>query len=478
MALTLSRPGPEPAAATPKGFPILILLERDEYVRNFITSGAFDRVLAGGEAVICTSDAVKAMSAALPESVLGGSYRRSIRNEGLIHHFFQVSMRALRKRSATLDVKTRVGWPGKQRLSLLCGYTLLSLPPFYGLLKGRMAGLFEIDPALEELVRRHAPGLVVFPLTGVEGTAPALVKLSRKYGFKTLFLQNGWDNLSSKGVFPLLPDYLGVWGPQSLMDAVSIQGMPDHRLFTLGSAKYEDYLRRTNAEHSPFSHPYVLFAGSFTPCDEVAPLRVLEEVLDERGETGLKVVYRPHPWRGEKHHASEVFRPQEFRHVVLDPQVAAEYLKQVNAGDDAPFFPTNYPPLDYYPSLLNHARFVVSPMSSMVLEAALYDVPAIVLAHRDDTHLISPHLQARYRHFEGGEEVPGWFYIRDLEALRTRFRQALRDLAGEGPEQRGFRPALSTAVRHYLFRDGRSYAEHLGDAVEVIRARARQERMV
>ena len=112
------------------------------------------------------------------------------------------------------------------------------------------------------------PKLAIFPITGVESTGYELIELSRRHDFRTLFLVNGWDNLSSKTVFGALPDYMGLWGQQSLEDAVTIHGLTVDRGFLLGCARYEPYFGDRDQAEAPFPFRYAVFAGSTTACDE------------------------------------------------------------------------------------------------------------------------------------------------------------------------------------------------------------------
>ena len=450
-------------------FRILAFIEHDFFVRNFVTSGAFDLLIGYKDFGFCVSEITSKLRSSIPAEKLVGMYKRSSRNMDLVFHFFQISMRALRSKSTTFDIKAKANWPGHQRLIVYGVYNLLSLPIFFRLGKKVLLKLFENNYDVEKIVQEYKPDLVIFPFTGVEGTGVELVSLSRKYGFKTFFLVNGWDNLSSKGILPYLPDYLGVWGPQPLVDAVNIQGMPAHRVFMLGCARYEHYLKRDNAELRLFPHNYILFAGAATASDEVTPLRILESVLEELSLHDVKIVYRPHPGRDEKHRGFEIFEPEKYRHVILDPQIADYYLATTQRNSES-LSGQCLPELKYYSSLVNNAIFIISPMSSMILEAALFDVPALVLAHDDGCSLIPPHLQAKFRHFDGADEVPGWFFVRKLDELKQSFKMLLERFKTETPLNREFRPVLSSAVKRYLFHDGRSYAQRLEEAARVILA--------
>lgn len=445
-------------------FRVLAFIENDMYVRNFVTSGALDLLMQAEGFGICVSKMVRRLRSSIPADRIRGVYEWNQNNLDLVYQLNKVSTLALREKSSTLDIKAEACLFGEYTPDEM----VLASARDFGMTRGFFVRRLKDNPSLERIVAQYRPHLAVFPITGVEATGAELVSLSRRHGFRTLFLVNGWDNLCSKGVFPLLPDYLGAWGPQSLVDAVDIQGMRPHRIFLLGCARYEDYFRPGVADQSPFPHKYILFAGATTPCDELTPLRHCEEVLEETGVSDVKVVYRPHPWR-EKRKCFDLFEPEKYQHVMLDPQIAADYFKE-KRQDTESVSSQNFPALGYYPSLVNHALFVISPMSSMTLEAALFDVPALVLAHDDGYHPIPPHLQAEYHHFEGADEMPGWFFVRELAELKARFRSLVERFRDESPSKREFRPALSLATARYLYQDEKSYAQRLYEATQVIRA--------
>jgi hypothetical protein len=443
---------------------VLAFIENDMYVRNFVTSGAFDRLMKEREFRVCLSEIAQQLSHTIPAEKTAGIYQRNGDNVGLTYQFNKVSMLALRDRSSTFDIKVRKAWMGEYSLD----ERLIASTKDLAMMREFFVRQYRPNGSLEAVIARERPQIVLFPVTGVEATGTELILLSRKYGFRTFFLVNGWDNLSSKGAFPILPDYMGLWGLQSVTDAVNIHGMPEHRLIMLGCARYEDYFRKENAEKRIFPFPYILFAGATTPCDEIAPLAIADAIIEEAGLHDIKIVYRPHPWR-EKRKCFDLFEPEKYRHVILDPQVEADYYGEKQKGTES-VSSQNFPKLQYYPSLVNHALFTISPMSSMTLESALFDVPALIIAHDDGVHPIPPNLQLQYRHFQGAEEIPGWFVAHDMEGFRTLFGNLLRMFQDESPARRSYRPYLSQSVLKYLHHDGRTYAERLYDATLMILA--------
>jgi len=446
---------------------ILIVLENDLYVRNFVTSGAFDALFDSGDVGVVTSEAVVKMADSIPTERLLGSFQRSA-NSNLVFAYNKLSIRALRRRSTTFDIKVRTEVPfGTYDIR----HKIASTPLIFDLLTKRMMRRrFQPNKSLLAIVQSLRPELVIFPFTGVEASGYELVRMGPRFGFRTLFLVNGWDNLSSKGIMPFRPDFIGVWGPQSAEDAKRIQGMPPDRVLLMGCARYEGFAAPEIGREPPFEFPYVLFAGSTTACEEIGPLQEFDRALTASGRSDLKIVYRPHPQR-ERRLCEDVFRPEEFRNVVIDPQVAEGYFgakerKTENTSSQ------QYPALTYYPGLLRHARFVVSPMSSMTLEAALFDVPAMILAYDDGYHPIPGNLQASYRHFEGADTVPGWFFARSKSELRASFESMVERTRREHAGDRAFRPALSDAMRRYLHTDEIGYSRRLENAArEILNAR-------
>ena len=107
-------------------------------------------------------------------------------------------------------------------------------------------------------------------------------------------------------------------------------------------------------------------------------------------------------------------------------------------------------------------------MSSMSLEAALFNVPAIVLANDDGIHDLSAHLLAQFKHFEGGREVKGWQFVDRLSDLPATLEQVYAETREDRPSRRSFAPLLARAMAPYLHMDERSYGRRLLDAADVI----------
>src|SRR5687767_112491 len=89
---------------------ILAVIENDMYVRNFVTSGALNCLIQRDDFGIAVSEVVVKLRDEIPSDKLVGAYTRSAANIRLTYIFNKLSMRALRKKSATFRIKVSTGW--------------------------------------------------------------------------------------------------------------------------------------------------------------------------------------------------------------------------------------------------------------------------------------------------------------------------------------------------------------------------------
>jgi hypothetical protein len=291
------------------------------------------------------------------------------------------------------------------------------------------------------------------------------LRSARELGIRSLVLVYNWDNLSSKGAFAVKPDFLAVWGEQSVEHAVRIHGFQRERVRILGVPTFDSYFHhQPGTTESPFPFKYALFAGCYAPFDEAAALERLDQTIDEHG-LGLKIVYRPHPHRRPRKRPDRVDE-RRLRNVVLDPQVRDLYEASFNEyGRRAPRSKPRYPALDYYPALLENAEFTICPLSTMIVESAIFERRVMVIAYDDGIHPDSPAVVVNYDHFEGIERVEGFELCRTADELTESFVRVARD---PHPPERPLRQQL----RWWLHHDSATYAERLANLVDELAVRA------
>ena len=314
---------------------ILIVLSQDEYIRNYCQTGAFESLQRDHECYILVAD--RCTQAETLRNLPGylGKLKTDASLDNAHYDLFNVLTWQHRKTSRTFYFRfSRLykTFPNNRWTNIIHNLRGLKKAARYVLLGNRAVGKFAIprliarcpvNPDLDRVEQTLQPDLVLLPCSAYDPIGNDLARLGSSRGFRTLFLVDNWDNLSSKSIFWATPDFLGVWGEQSREHATSIHGIAAERLFLLGTPRFENYYTANKKQMpSPYPFPYVLFCGVALAFNEVEALRLLDEEIYRHPELygDLRIVYRPHPQRQQRH-CPDVVREEDFHRVVLDQQV-------------------------------------------------------------------------------------------------------------------------------------------------------------
>jgi hypothetical protein len=464
---------------------ILVVIPGREHVRNLLRSGGLDAVLAShdvGFLLPADLESEEDVSEVERRGRLVGRYGVDARSEQLHSLLFDALMWRYRSRSRTFRyrwqrsaglnriVRDRGSWVRIKSSIRWFMWLLRKWHPVRAAVLGSrllhpmarrlIVRRIPLPDDLREHLERSRPDLVLMSTNAYEGIGMDLVRLTRGTATRSLFVVDNWDNLSSKTVLWAQPDHLAVWGAQTQEHAIEIQGMPASAVSVVGTARFDAYYAaRATTPPSPYSFPYVLFVGAATANDELAVLRLLDEMLASRSEQdGLRIVYRPHPWQQPRAVDAE-FEPSDFGHVLLDRQFAEE--APARSGDQRDF----QPDLRWYPALLANARFVMGPLTTMLLEGSVCRRRVLALAHDDGIHFTTPSRTYHwFRHFEGTEAIEGFTVCQDLTELPDLFLRLASDTNPLDPER------VDRSVDRFVHHDGRSFATRLLETVEAVLA--------
>lgn len=350
----------------------------------------------------------------------------------------------------------------------------LHLVSVYGLGRPGLAGIAKLmyewscepNRQVDALLARIRPGLVILPSNAFGPILNDLLRLRKKHGYRLLVLVDNWDNLSSKSIFLYPLDYIGVWGEQGVKQAQRIHEIPREKIFKLGTPRFDHYfealagVEKGIAPQSPYPFDYVLFVGCAIAFDETTALIILDQACHEWNQqngSNLKVVYRPHPLRQPRKREHR-FEKQKFRNVVLDRQIREQ--REI----EGTIRTRSQPPLDYYPPLLANARLVIGPLTTMLLEAAIFRRRILALVYDDGAHLTSPHNALKnFPHFEGFLDTPGVTAVATMGGLSGSFISALGQT-----ESASVLTNHENALAEYLHRDRFTYRERLLAALREI----------
>ena len=491
--------------------PILIFLPNTNELQRFVLSGGFDALAEGHELhyVVSSADLPKMREAApgaiteANTSVLDIPAERyaawaelfqaacfryaDVSSSFAIRSSFGLST----SRARVLKLLPQSAWPTARSVASAISTSGLAPRPLRQRAKGVSAVLEEAlrenkryryvhRQAYEELVRntlqtlkplpeiteifdRVRPLYVIIPSSLLDLYCNDVLWSCEAEGVACLVLQSGWDNLSSKGIVHHKPTMLGCWGEQSKRHAVSIQQVPAASLHSFGAPHYEFLKPAPMAEVSQFKQSLgvrdgerlVLFGGSFRQFDETGALKRLEQLVDSGRFGPTKILFRPHPWRADRQDEDDFFQ-QEWKHVLFDPDMRDRYVR---ARAEPGYLKRAVPMYDmtYLARVLSAVDAVISPMSTLLLEALIMRRPTMAIAFGDGKHGHNPSVTAQMTHFDEARRsgalvwcddssrleqdlerliAPGFF-----ETIKDNQRRLLADVVTIGPGSYGSRLA-------------------------------------
>jgi hypothetical protein len=242
------------------------------------------------------------------------------------------------------------------------------------------------NESLKKLLAEEKPDIVFHP-TVLEGLFVSdLVQWAEENIPPVVFLMNSWDNPSTKAMTVGHPDWLVVWGEQSKQHAIRHLGSPKERILCFGAAQFDLYRQPPEESRSEFlrklglssERKTLLYAGSSKGLNEVRHLQTLEYALHTEQLPCSQIIFRPHPWRGVVPEEPD-FYSISWQFVKMDPQME-DYYKASRYEKSKIFLPD----YQHTHTLLNAVDAVVSPVSTILLEAALHGKPVLAYMPKEE----------------------------------------------------------------------------------------------
>ncbi len=379
---------------------MLVFLDQARAITNFVASGAFSRLIERHRVGFVVPPFTKRMgldpaqAAAFadlewhtlpPDMVRADAWARLARLSQLRWRpgDYWYKIRRLRR--------SQMG-PRERRI-----LTLLALPGIVQLESMRQRSLLARTryAALEELLDREKPDIAIHPsaLNGVY--VNDFVLACRARGIPSVIIMNSWDNPSTKNTVDAHPDWMLVWGPQTVEHAVRYMGMTRDRVVACGAAQFDVYSHPPSIDrHAAASQVGLdpqrrsfLYGASSILAGDYARLKQIDAWCQSLGSAAPQVLYRPYPWRRLEGEITKILN-EPWSHVVVQKSA----LRIHADGDLGETAKERF-------VALQAVDAVISPLSTILLEGMLMHKPVLCVYPEGEMKLEFTPANAPLAHF-------------------------------------------------------------------------------
>lgn len=260
----------------------------------------------------------------------------------------------------------------------------------------------------DNLLREHKPDLVVTGTPGYNSVDTHLLRAAVRFGITTATVMLSWDNLTSKGYMGANPDRLLVWSDLMADEAAYYHDYPKQRTIWTGAAQFDHYhginerIDREVWRKSHGIHPdaALIMYGTINPAILPHEIEILRTIVAAMNAGRFKC--RPHLWirlhpqviRGQYSRSLGPFRSLAGENVTVEePPVQSGKLAWDLPKTDN----------DHLAGLLAVSDVVVTPCSTLVIDAACAGTPTINVFF-DGNNPVSSQWSAirfkKYTHYE------------------------------------------------------------------------------
>lgn len=372
------------APASAKRLKIFVFIDSDVTIRHFLLSDAFEVLVAEHDCVFILPplewNRIVDGRSRLPkayrvETLCAPESRRRIWRRLVSIDQMRFPTRTYQLRYWKLKFKQ---WGAKVALF----HSFLALPGVRSIAETFLHWQLSKAPfdELDTLLERERPNILLHPSTFEGYFVNDFVFAGKKRGIPTVLLMNSWDNPSTKRAVSGLADHVLVWGEQTRRHCVEMMRMPPDRVHVFGAAQFDVFRSAPTSDGAAYRREYgfdenvrlLLYAGSTKPTDEAGHLRQLDDAISAGHLGDVKVLYRPHPY-GMAADKAKSLVAATYKHVRIERSMY-DFLVGMAEKRRAGFYITDY--RDTH-DLLSVIDALVSPISTMLIEAALHGKPSL-----------------------------------------------------------------------------------------------------
>lgn len=388
---------------------ILIFIETDVVVRHFIFSKAFEKINKNHDVVYIFPDGDKRLGS-IKSYELNLDGCRRIRLDPCIERlklwrirFFVEKLRDKRDVSQSLIKQWRKDFRSGNSLYALIIYRFLGLPFIFkvftkivNLFISRTPNIF-----MKEILHREKPDLIIHPSVLEGNYIDDVIFYGNQFKKPVIVIMNSWDNPLTKRSVVNKDYFLLVWGKQTENHAIQYMGLRKEKVIKFGSAQFDIYNFDKSNKSKYFKNQYkfdlntktLLYAGSSKNSDEFSHLLLIDNAINSGLLPKINIIYRPHPW-GKCGYKGERFKHYKFDNVIYDLKMKDYIFRDFNK-DNSKYLPD----LESTKYLLDNVDMVISPLSTILLEAMILGKVPLCLMTEDEDQAEHFHMVKRSPHF-------------------------------------------------------------------------------
>jgi hypothetical protein len=262
------------------------------------------------------------------------------------------------------------------------------------------------NPDLASLLHRLQPRVLV-SLIPVAPLESSLLYEAQRAGIRTVGQLLSWDNITTKGRFPVPTDYYISWGPIMTAEIQEFYGASPDRIWECGVAHFDAQSvaaapAKTRAILQELGlradRPYLFFGMSspfFCPYEIEVVEWLAKAVRGGAFGREMQLVVRPHPQNLQGYMADGSWLPR--LKALPGPQVAVDYPSLL-PGELA--WNMDQSDLPRLANLLAGCAVSLNSGSTLCLDAVIHDRPVVLVA------------------FDAGHDLPWWQSVRRVVEYR------------------------------------------------------------
>lgn len=390
-----------------------IFIDHDIMIRHFIHSKVFRLLINNHDVdIILPPEGHKRITMNHIKFLEGSKTIRlkvDTKNKQLWLRLAQVMVMRPRFDKESLDLRRtwRLVTPWKAEIL----HTFLGLPFIYFFYRQLTKLLARInDSPLRKLLKEKKYDVVINPGLPDGLFINDLIVESKRFKIPLIYIMNSWDNPSTAPFASGIPNLFLAWGQQTANHANIYQKIPRHKILKFGAAQFEIYKTNPKISRKEFFRIHninldkkiLLYAGGSLGTNEFEHLLLIEKSIEKGEFKNISVIYRPHPWGGGGNTGEKIYE-HNWKHVRIENTMAS-YLKSLKEKGYHLTFP------DYSDThvVLSHVDYVISPLSTILIEAGIHGKPLMCFLPLEDIeakHFQTVHNLPHFRDFQENRNV-------------------------------------------------------------------------